>query len=79
MPSCSAAFSAFDTDADGKLTTAEFASALRRVAPYEIGDDTMARVVERIDRNGDGIVSIEEWLADCQRRFVDVFTDDVLS
>ena len=59
------AFSAFDTDADGVLTVEEFADAMKRVAPHDIDDASMASLVGRLDANGDGLIVIEEWLSFC--------------
>ena len=59
------AFSAFDEDQDGVLTTGEFADAMSRVSPNEIDEAAMARLVQKLDANGDGLILIDEWLRFC--------------
>ena len=50
---------------DGVLTLDEFSDAIRRVAPQTIDDVAMAGLIERLDRDGDGKITIEEWLDFC--------------
>lgn len=47
------------------LTLDEFTDAIRRVAPQAIEDAAMADLIGRLDEDGDGQITIEEWLNFC--------------
>ena len=57
-----AAFAAFDTDGSGTLTAAELAEALtRKGGGNPLGEDDARELIQSVDANGDGVLSIDEF------------------
>lgn len=57
-----AAFAAFDTDGSGTLTAAELAAALtRKGGGNPLGEEDARELIESVDANGDGVLSIDEF------------------
>ncbi|MFI5618386.1 EF-hand domain-containing protein [Streptomyces sp. NPDC051567] len=73
-------FDALDLDADGELTRVEVIAALRSKGPtlaargvlpfWGVGDgDASSALFDAADRNGDEVLSFEEFAAEVDRRF----------
>ncbi|MER7764746.1 EF-hand domain-containing protein [Streptomyces sp. NPDC097619] len=73
-------FDALDLNADGSLTRAEVISALRSKGPtlaargdlpfWGLGDaDDSSALFDQADRNGDAVLSFEEFAREVDRRF----------
>lgn len=54
------AFAVFDEDNNGKLSKAEIAAILSRGGNKMLTEEEVAEVVETFDKNGDGMLSLEE-------------------
>ncbi|CAL8077365.1 unnamed protein product [Calicophoron daubneyi] len=55
------AFNAIDKNHDGYLTADEIKDAIKKVKP-DVKEETIKKVMQRLDKNKDGKVSIEEFL-----------------
>lgn len=54
-------FSFFDKDGSGTITCMELGTAMRALGQY-ISDDDLAKLVAKLDRDGNGIVDFDEFL-----------------
>ena len=55
-------FLKLDVDGDGTITVDELANVLRALSPHlDVTEDDIRRALNDIDRNGDGIVNVEEY------------------
>jgi len=66
IAAATAHFKQFDAAGDGRVTAAEIAASPRA---QERAARVAQRVVKRLDSNGDGVVTQEEFLAAAKRRF----------
>ena len=62
------AFSCFDNNNDGVLTNGEFRDALGRLVTVPMSAETMDALINQLDADGDGTISIDEWIAFLQER-----------
>ena len=72
------AFQFFDVNNDGTLTHAELTNALDRIAPAPIKPERIAKLAEELDANGDGHVSLDEFIRWCTARYAKVAHDPTL-
>ncbi len=59
-----AAFKNFDKDGSGTLDAAELKAVLSR-GDTPLSDDDIAAIIKAADKNGDGVLNIEEFIAWC--------------
>merc|ERR1719473_1026725 len=59
---CREAFDLFDTDASGSIDIRELKVAMRALG-FEVRSDEVKKMVEDLDRDGDGTVDFDEFLA----------------
>ena len=57
-----AAFQVMDTDADGEVSTDQFAQLVRRIAP-DFSEEDVGKAVASLDENADGGISRKEFVA----------------
>lgn len=72
------AFQFFDVNDDGTLTHAELTNALDRIAPAPIRPERIKALVEELDANGDGQISLGEFIQWCTARYAKVAHDPTL-
>lgn len=72
------AFQFFDVNSDGTLTHAELTNALDRIAPAPIKPERISKLAEELDANGDGHVSLDEFIRWCTARYAKVAHDPSL-
>ena len=58
-----AAFAAFDQDSNGYLSKSELRDALRVLQEQELTDEELDRLMRQADRDGDGLIGIEDFLS----------------
>uniref|UniRef100_A0A7S4MG16 EF-hand domain-containing protein n=1 Tax=Prymnesium polylepis TaxID=72548 RepID=A0A7S4MG16_9EUKA len=56
------AFSYFDTDASGALEYDELLTSFRAACPFHVTDELFGQLFAKIDANGDGVVSVDEFV-----------------
>jgi len=72
------AFSCFDNNNDGVLTNGEFRDALGRLVTVPMSAETMDALINQLDADGDGTISIDEWIAFLQARFTRAMTSSCM-
>lgn len=65
---CWRAFSVFDRDGNGKISTVEFAKVLQDDSlKQSLGNDRISEMIKEFDLNGDGEIDFDEFMAMMQR------------
>jgi calcium-binding protein CML len=57
-----ATFKVFDKDGDGRISKSELGVVLRSLGD-DLSDDELDEVVEKVDRDGDGFIDLEEFVS----------------
>jgi Ca2+-binding EF-hand superfamily protein len=57
------AFDRFDADGDGRITAAEYKSAMAQLGDFHVTETVAQAVINSHDANGDGLLTFDEFLA----------------
>ncbi|MFJ5222222.1 EF-hand domain-containing protein [Streptomyces sp. NPDC088400] len=57
------AFERFDADGDGRITAAEYKSAMAQLGDFHVTETVAQAVINSHDGNGDGLLTFDEFLA----------------
>ena len=77
----SGVFLTFDRDSqDGKVDLDEFKKGFTRIAPFSLEEDKLDALFKEVDKNGDGVVDLQEFIDYCDNnpRFMN-YVIDVIS